>query len=446
MFRIYLKSQSRRDISLPKRDLFAISALERNKLKNIEDCFKSCALALKLLQIYDDGSHDEIQSRLKKVLLRLYDESFTLRAVEVPIVESHRRKVRSRTIEDFRYLLTSRTESFSSKFRFTSPEQLHALVTGFKLPPIIRVKGYKFSNEEVLMIALMRLSYPHRWEDVQQYFPGRDRQALQKAFYWFLDFMVENWAYLVTNNTEYWNEELPDFAEAIRMKFQRLPNESFRQYFPPAGERNGFSVFGFIDNTILPICRPGGGPIRGGEQSMRNPTLLQRAFYTGWKKRHAIKFQTVDLPNGMNYDVWGASSARHNDCYTLSKSGILDRLCFEQRIWPVKFKMLGDSAYSEGINMQIVGNGRGWSSLREPIEWDYKDLKTQWKYLDYSHGLKLRSQPVAKITLVCFILRNAYVTMNGSQTSLYYRCDPPAFEHWTSQGPRAKPIPDSIRF
>ena len=38
------------------------------------------------------------------------------------------------------------------------------------------------------MISLVRLAYPHRWEDVERIFPGVKRWKLQRCFYWFLDF------------------------------------------------------------------------------------------------------------------------------------------------------------------------------------------------------------------------------------------------------------------
>jgi hypothetical protein len=190
----------------------------------------------------------------------------------------------------------------------------------------------------------------------------------------------------------------------------------------------------------------GGGPITGGEQAPRYPKLLQRAFWTGWKKLHGLKWQTVDLPNGMNYEIWGSASVRHNDNFTLAQSNILNSMADDQLAWEKKFKLLGDSAYSRSLFLEIVGDGRGWSSLREAIEWDYKDLKQQWKYMDYRHALKLKNQPVSKIVFICMLLRNAHVTMNGCQASIYFTCDPPSFEDWISQGPQAHPIPDGIVF
>ena len=62
-----------------------------------------------------------------------------------------------------------------------------------------------------------------------------------------------------------------------------------------------------------PTGRPGGGPARDGANARRNDPLIQRAWYNGWKKLHGMKWQTVDLPNGMNFHVWGPISIRHND-------------------------------------------------------------------------------------------------------------------------------------
>ena len=42
------------------------------------------------------------------------------------------------------------------------------------------------------------------------------------------------------------------------------------------------NCFGFIDGTVRPICRPGQN---------------QRVVYNGHKRVHALKFQSVALPN-----------------------------------------------------------------------------------------------------------------------------------------------------
>jgi hypothetical protein len=59
-----------------------------------------------------------------------------------------------------------------------------------------------------------------------------------------------------------------------------------------------------------------------------------------------MKWQTVDLPNGMNYHVWGAVSVRHNDMFTLRHSNINDIIAATQRGNLLQYSIYGDSAYA----------------------------------------------------------------------------------------------------
>ena len=77
-----------------------------------------------------------------------------------------------------------------------------------------------------------------------------------------------------------------------------------------------FKVTGFIDNTIITTSRPGGGPAAEGINAPRNNPLIQKSFYTGWKKLYGIKVQTVVLPNGMIFHISKAFSARRFDLFT----------------------------------------------------------------------------------------------------------------------------------
>jgi hypothetical protein len=113
----------------------------------------------------------------------------TITRVEVPLPMKN--TVRRRLgIEDFRRLEASTVESFSEYFRFRSCDQLRRLVIGFQFPDIIRIRRAKFSGKELLLITLVWLSYPLRWADMLRIFPGRDRQDLQRTFYWTLDHLI----------------------------------------------------------------------------------------------------------------------------------------------------------------------------------------------------------------------------------------------------------------
>ena len=50
------------------------------------------------------------------------------------------------------------------------------------------------------------------------------------------------------------------------------------------------NCFGFIDGTVRPICRP---------------DKKQRVMYNGHKRVHAIKFQSLSLPNGLIANLYG---------------------------------------------------------------------------------------------------------------------------------------------
>jgi hypothetical protein len=196
--------------------------------------------------------------------------------------------------------------------------------------------------------------------------------------------MIVNWGYLLLNNMEYWLDYIPQSANAIRLKLANLPTINYRLFF----EEDNFNVFGFIDNTIFAMCRPG-GPSTAGEQAQREDILTQQAWWTGWKKLHGLKWQTVILANGMDFNLWGPVSCRRNDLFTLNNSQILQKVEQLQADRPRKYKIHGDSAYFEDEYL-TTGGGRGMSSARESIEWRYRDVKQYWKYCDYKHSLQLR--------------------------------------------------------
>ena len=81
--------------------------------------------------------------------------------------------------------------------------------------------------------------------------------------------------------TEYYNgtklfcnrAQLQLYADAVSLKGAALNN-----------------CFGFIDGTVRPICRPG---------------EHQRMVYNGHKRIHALKFQSIALPNGLIANMYG---------------------------------------------------------------------------------------------------------------------------------------------
>ena len=58
------------------------------------------------------------------------------------------------------------------------------------------------------------------------------------------------------------------------------------------------NCFGFVDGTVRPICRPG---------------EKQRIVYNGHKRVHALKFQSVALPDGLIGNLYGPVEGRCHD-------------------------------------------------------------------------------------------------------------------------------------
>ena len=74
-------------------------------------------------------------------------------------------------------------------------------------------------------------------------------------------------------NSQSCKSNLQNYADAVHGKGGALEN-----------------CFGFIDGTVRPICRP---------------KKLQRTMYNRHKHLHAMKFQSVSLPNGLIAHLYG---------------------------------------------------------------------------------------------------------------------------------------------
>ena len=369
------KTNSRRRLAQNKRNIFGVSCKDMVILKFLT---KTLLLLGAIYQkvMREDHYFFDPKPRIRQIIQLIQDETNNLLRIDVPYSELYPRakKHLPRTVFDFD------RATFDADFRFRSPEDVLRVLEGLQIPAIVHTKeGYKFTGQEVMLISLKKLSYPHRWKEVCEAFPGRKRWACKAAFYWFLDFMIENWGYLILNNREYWVPHMAAQAQAILEKLRTLPREDWRIDFANALEEGGFNIFAFIDNTMIAMCRPG-GPTTDGESAPRVPKLVQQSWWTGWKKLHGLKWQTVTMPNGMDFEIWGPCSVRHPDAYTLNKSTILEKLDACQAANALKFKMYGDSAYFDDDYL-ATGGGRGMSSVRESIEWGYRDLKGELRIL-----------------------------------------------------------------
>ena len=101
------------------------------------------------------------------------------------------------------------------------------------------------------------------------------------------------------------------------------------------------NCWGFVDGvggTVRPICRP----IRD-----------QRTVYNGHKRIHALKFQSVVVPNGVIANLYVSVEGRRHDATMLAMSELMEEL--EQHSFAPDGEALyiyGDPAYPHRLHLQ----------------------------------------------------------------------------------------------
>ena len=130
---------------------------------------------------------------------------------------------------------------------------------------------------------------------------------------------------------------------------------------------------GFIDGTVIGIARP-----KGYE--------LQRAAYNGHKRKHALKFQALNSPDGLVLHVYGPIEGRRHDWTMYTRSGLDDHLSEILEVDSERYCIYGDSGYNRRWFMEVSYQGshltppqvafnRAMSAVRITVEWIFKELK-----------------------------------------------------------------------
>ena len=165
------------------------------------------------------------------------------------------------------------SESFA-EFRF-GKRDIRVLKEVLQIPDIITCSQRSVCDGlEGLCMLLKRLSFPCRYGDLIHRF-AKPVPVLSMITNQMIDYVYNVHGNRVLN----WNHEvlspvnLQTYVDAVTARGAPLPN-----------------CFGFIDGTVRPISRPG---------------EHQRLLYNGHKRVHALKFQSVALPNGLIGNLYG---------------------------------------------------------------------------------------------------------------------------------------------
>ncbi|EGZ07741.1 hypothetical protein PHYSODRAFT_528012 [Phytophthora sojae] len=223
-------------------------------------------------------------------------------------------------------------------YRFTQ-RHLRRLQASFQLP----------AGLEGLCITLHRPCYPTRWMEMSGIY-GRWPSALSSIFYFVIDFISERCSRLLKGNLDYVSSRLHEFSQAIYDQGAELDR-----------------IWGFVDGTVRGICRPGGA-------------REQQCVYSGHKRKHALKFQTVATPDGMIFHLHGPAEGRRHDILLLRESGLEERVRRDGRFQD--YFVYGDQAYGRtdvfvspfkgsSLTPAQAAINASMSKVRTSVEWPY---------------------------------------------------------------------------
>ena len=172
---------------------------------------------------------------------------------------------------------------------------LQQLVVHLQIPPVIIVPGHRdrVSQVEVICILLDRMAYPRKWSDLACRY-NRHASALSRIFKYAMHKIIQGGMKILTAATSCLTEE-------------RL--QSYARAFWQKGVPTNLLIWSVIDVKKVKICRP---------------SIGQRAQYSGHKKIHCFKFQTLQAPDGIIVHCSYSSDGRRGDGFILRESNLLN--------------------------------------------------------------------------------------------------------------------------
>jgi hypothetical protein len=120
------------------------------------------------------------------------------------------------------------------------------------------------------------------------------------------------------------------------------------------------NIWGFVDGALRESCRP---------------SKLQRLHYSGHKKSHGIKFQSVVTPDGLIAGLFGPIPGSRHDSFLLAQSRLIPQM---RQLMPNergRYVLYGDSAHP--LNGFMVGAFRNPASQTRQADWNTEMAKVR---------------------------------------------------------------------
>lgn len=301
-------------------------------------------------------------------------------------------------------------EECHTELRFAKSD-LEQLMQCLQIPEQVTCQQRSIcSGMEGLCIVLKRLAYPCRYTDMASRF-GKNPTDICNIFNTVLDRIYE----MHHHRLESWDQpflsqdQLHSYALAIHNHGAPLQN-----------------CFGFVDGTVRQISRP---------------KYHQRLMYNGHKRVHAIKFQSVVVPNGLIANLAGPFEGRRHDSTMLYESGLLPNLRRVAHYNNIPLCLYGDPAYPLGVHLQgpfkdrqptqqMQDYNKAMSKVRVAVEWMFGNITKYFSFIDFKRQMKLNLSAVGKMYVVSALLENARTCLYGNIVSKAFELQPPSLQQY----------------
>ena len=199
------------------------------------------------------------------------------------------------------------------------------------------------------------------------------------------------------------------------------------------------TVSGFIDGTLRKTC---------------HPFNFRKLLYSGHKRAHGIKLQSVVTPDCLFASFFEPITGNRHESYMVARSELILKLQEfmpgqneHQHIAPGEGKTIysiyGDPAYPQslyvfgGYRNQHPGSDQAhWntemSKVCEVVEWGFANLISNWSFLDFKALMMIFQSPIAKYYIVAAFQCNLRTCFYGNQIMDYFNCDTLTLDEYLS--------------
>jgi hypothetical protein len=172
--------------------------------------------------------------------------------------------------------------------------QLEPYLIGSKTAIIFDDWRYSCPYQTLLLMAFFRFSRPRRIRKEMERFFGIRRSKISSGIKAMVDEM-HSLALLYLDNSRIFHHKMPYYHA----------NRIFNKCGLVA------TVWGFIDGTLKKTCRL---------------SFFQKLLYSGHKRCHGIKFQSIVTPDGLFACMYGPITGNWHDSFMLARSQFMERL------------------------------------------------------------------------------------------------------------------------